>query len=176
LLECIAGLRRPASGRVRLGGEDVTQFPPGARGIGYVPQEGALFREMTVYEHLAFAPHLRGWPAPVIDERVRELAESLRLTHLLRSKPHGLSGGESQRVALGRALSFRPRVLLLDEPLASLDEPTRDEMIDLLKRLSAREGSTVLHVTHSRTEAERLADVTFRLEDGAISEFKRESS
>ena len=79
-------------------------------------------------------------------------------------------GPRAQRVALGRALSFRPRVLLLDEPLSSLDAPTRDEMIELLKRLCEHEQATVLHVTHSRYEAERLGDFVFRLENGLISQ------
>jgi ABC-type sugar transport system ATPase subunit len=168
LLECIAGLRSMAGGRIRLHGQDVTDWPPGARGVGYLPQDGALFRTMTVREHLAFALVIRGWTDERIAKRVRELAGWLGIDHLLDRRPVGLSGGEGQRVALGRALSFHPRVLLLDEPLSSLDEETRGQMIDLLKRLNQHENVTVLHVTHNRDEAERLGDVHFQLDKGEI--------
>jgi ABC-type sugar transport system ATPase subunit len=168
LLECIAGLRPMAGGRVRLHGQDVTVWPPGARGVGYLPQDGALFRTMTVREHLAFALVIRGWTDERIAERVRELAGWLGIDHLLDRRPVGLSGGEGQRAALGRALSFHPRVLLLDEPLSSLDEETRGQMIDLLKRLNQHENVTILHVTHNRDEAERLGDVHFQLDQGEI--------
>jgi ABC-type sugar transport system ATPase subunit len=168
ILECIAGLRRHTGGRIRLHGEDVTAWSPGNRGIGYLPQDGALFRTMTVRRHLSLALEIRRWSAEQIDRRVRELAAWLRIDQLLERSPRGLSGGEAQRAALGRALSFRPRVLLLDEPLSSLDEETRESMMDLLKRLREHESVTVLHVTHSRHEAERLGDVLFRLEKGLI--------
>ncbi len=168
LLECIAGLRRCSGGRIRLHGEEVASWPPGDRGIGYLPQDGALFRTMSVREHLAFAPRIRRWAAAQIEARVRELAGWLGIDHLLDRYPLGLSGGEAQRVALGRALSFHPRVLLLDEPLSSLDEPTRELLMDLLKRLHEHASVTVLHVTHSSREAERLGDVVFRLEKGRV--------
>ena len=103
----------------------MTRLAPADRGIGYVPQDLALFQTMTVREHLAFAQRIRRWDAGRIDARVHELAELLGLTRLLNRRPSGLSGGESQRVALGRALSFQPRVLLLDEPLSALDDDTR---------------------------------------------------
>jgi molybdate/tungstate transport system ATP-binding protein len=170
VLECVAGLRTPVSGRIRLHGHDVTDLAPGARGLGYVPQDGALFRTMRVRDQLAFALVIRHWPVRQIDERVKELAGWLGLEALLDRFTHGLSGGEAQRIALGRALAFHPRALLLDEPLSSLDEDTRGELTSLLKQLHARENLTVLHVTHSRSEAERLGDVIFRLENGKISE------
>ena len=168
VLECVAGLRTAAAGRVVLHERDVTELAPGARGVGYLPQDAALFRTMTVYEHLAFALRLRSWSSADIDARVTELARLLGIEHLLRRRPFGLSGGEAQRVALGRALSFHPRILLLDEPLSSLDEETRGQMSELLKRVHQAEGATVLHVTHSRAEAERLGDVHFRLEKGEV--------
>src|SRR5262245_12308476 len=169
-LECIAGLRTPASGRILLHGENVTELAPGARGLGYVPQDGALFPTMRVRDQLAFSLVIRHWPAQRIAERVKELAGWLELDALLDRWPYGLSGGEAQRIALGRALAFHPRILLLDEPLSSLDEETRGDLTSLLKQLHARENLTVLHVTHSSTEAERLGDVVFRLENGKISE------
>jgi molybdate/tungstate transport system ATP-binding protein len=168
ILECIAGLRRHTDGRIQLHGEDVTAWPPGDRGIGYLPQDAALFRTMTVRQHLSFALEIRRWPKEKIGERVQELAGWLSIDHLLDRFPLGLSGGEAQRVALGRALSYHPRVLLLDEPLSSLDEETREVMMDLLKRLHELERVTVLHVTHTMREAKRLGDVVFRLENGQI--------
>jgi ABC-type sugar transport system ATPase subunit len=168
LLEAIAGLRPIESGRIELAGRDVTRLAPGARGVGYVPQDAVLFRTMSVHDHLAFALRIRRVPERSIDERVRELADWLGLTHLLDRWPEGLSGGEGQRVSLGRALSFRPPILLLDEPLSALDEQTREQMVGLLKTIREHDAVTVLHVTHSRQEAERLGDVVLRLEDGRV--------
>jgi ABC-type sugar transport system ATPase subunit len=172
ILEAIAGLRPIVSGRIVLDNSDVSGWTPGARGIGYVPQDGALFPTMTVREQLGFALAIRDAPRPAIEKRTEELASWLGIHHLLDRKPHGLSGGEAQRVALGRALSFRPRYLLMDEPLSSLDESTRAQLIELLRHLRNHAPATVLHVTHSQTEAEQLADSIFRLEDGRIREEK----
>jgi molybdate/tungstate transport system ATP-binding protein len=170
ILEAVAGLRPITAGRILLGGRDVTDLPPGARGVGYVPQDAALFPTLTVGQHLAFALVIRRFSWPEIEDRVAELADWLGIAHLLDRKPFGLSGGEAQRVALGRALSFRPGILLLDEPLSSLDEDTRDQLVELLDRLR-REGTvTVLHITHSRREAEQLGDVRLRLDNGQVVE------
>lgn len=168
LLEAIAGLRPVAAGTIWLDDRDVTRLAPGERGIGFVPQDGALFRTMTVYNHLAFALTLRREKAATVRQRVEELADWLGLRHLLDRRPAGLSGGEAQRVALGRALSFRPKYLLLDEPLSALDEQTRGSIVGILDGLRKAGEVTVLHVTHSRTEAERLADVRFRIDDGRV--------
>jgi len=168
-LEALAGLRPIIGGAVRLAGRDVTSLPPAARHVGYVPQDGVLFETMTVRENLGFALTVRGDPREVIAKRVEELAAGLELTHLLDRRPRGLSGGEKQRAALGRALAFRPPVLLLDEPLGALDDDTRDHLIGLLSRMKQSRDATVLHVTHNRSEAERLGDIVFRLEDGRVS-------
>jgi molybdate/tungstate transport system ATP-binding protein len=170
ILEAIAGLRTIATGRITLGAMDATRLRPAARGIGYVPQDAALFPTMTVREHLAFALFIRQAPENVIEPRVDELAAWLGIKHLLERRPAGLSGGEAQRVALGRALSFRPRFLLLDEPLSSLDESMREAMVDLLRDIRNQENVTVLHVTHSQREADRLAEVLIRIEDGKLCE------
>jgi molybdate/tungstate transport system ATP-binding protein len=163
LLEVIAGLRAPVSGRVLLRGADVTGLSPAARGIGYVPQDAAVFRTLTVRENLAFALRVRKWPEADVTSRVAELADWLRLAGILDRPAVGLSGGESHRVALGRALAFRPDVLLLDEPLSSLDEPTRDDLIELLLALKTTRTAAILHVTHSSTEAARLGDEMVKL-------------
>ncbi|MGE3807544.1 MAG: ABC transporter ATP-binding protein [Gemmataceae bacterium] len=169
ILEAICGLKPMRSGSVRLHGRDVTGLRPAERGIGYVPQDRALFPTMTVREHLAFALVIRKWEQPAIAARVQELADLLGIVPLLERRPHGLSGGEAQRVAVGRALSCKPAVLLLDEPLSALDEETREEMCQLLTSVRAHTGVTTLHVTHSLGEAKRLAHKILYLRNGAIA-------
>lgn len=166
VLESICGLRRIESGRIQIHGVDVTDWPPADREIGYVPQDLALFPTLDVRQHLQFALRLRKQSTKHIQDRTDELAEVLGISHLLDRNIQGLSGGERQRVALGRALSFQPSVLLLDEPLSALDEETREEMQSLLRRIKRTAGVTILHVTHSREEAEALADCRIQLEDG----------
>lgn len=168
VLEILCGLRQPASGSVFIGEREVTHTPPGKRRIGYVPQDGALFPTLTVAEHLAFAPLLQKKTAAIIAEKTADLSERLGITHILNRKPQNLSGGEKQRVALGRALASEPKVLLLDEPLSALDEETRGEMAVLLKSVHQDHRLTVLHVTHLRSEAELLGDLILRLDQGRI--------
>ena len=168
ILEAICGLKPVAGGCIRLMDRDVTRLKPAVRGIGYVPQDGALFPTLSVREHLAFALSVRRWSQDAILERVDELAELLGLTRLLERTPHGLSGGEAQRVALGRALASHPSVLCLDEPLSALDDETRAEMCEVLLNVRKRTGVTILHVTHSLEEARRLADHVFVLQDGKL--------
>jgi len=170
ILEILCGLRPAQSGRVFIGERDVTDLPPGERGIGYVPQDGAMFPTMTVAEQIGFALRLRRKSASEIQDRVNELATHLGVAHLLDRLPQHLSGGERQRVALGRALAAKPSVLLLDEPLSALDEELRDDLATLLKKIQRDLGVTALHITHSRSEAARLADVLFRLDEGRVQE------
>ncbi len=170
LLEIICGLRVPRSGRVLIGDHDVTHELPAARGVGYVPQDGALFPTFTVREQLGFALRLRHRPAEEIAKRVTQLADELGVNQILDRLPQHLSGGERQRVALGRALSANPKVLVLDEPLSALDEELRDDLTALLKRIQREHAITVLHITHSRAEAAALADIVFRLNDGRVCE------
>lgn len=160
LMESICGLRSDGvvGGRILLGGEDVTNLPAGARGIGLVPQDVALFPTMTVREQLEFGPRLHRWKRAEMKERVEGLAEDLGLEKLLDRRPQGLSGGEARRVALGRALALRPRLLCLDEALTGLDEARHEEVLLVIRRMIEREGVTALHVTHSRSEAGALAD------------------
>lgn len=168
LVEIICGLRTPQSGQVWLNNRDVTRMPPGLRGLGFVPQDGALFPTLTVAEQIGFALRIQKAPSASIDSTVRELAAEMAITHLLDRRPPGLSGGEKQRVALARALAAKPGVLLLDEPLAAVDEDTQSDLIHLLKRTQQQHQITVLHVTHSRREAEGLADLHLRLENHAV--------
>lgn len=166
LLEAIAGLRPVAAGHVTLDGVDVTHAPPAARGVGYAPQDAAVFARLTVADNLGFALAVRRAPASLIRARVAELAADLGLTHLLDRRAADLSGGEAQRVALGRAVAHRPRVLLLDEPLSALDAATRDRVTAALARWHARDGFTALHSTHHPDDAAGLA--TARLDVGEL--------
>jgi ABC-type sugar transport system ATPase subunit len=170
LLECICGLRKVTEGNVFIQDQDVTKWTPGDRQIGYVPQDLALFPTLTVQGHLEFAMRLRRSSSVSIAQRTEELSDVLGIGHLLKRSVLGLSGGEMQRVALGRALSFRPAVLLLDEPLSALDESTRQEMHALLRRVKQSTGATTLHVTHSVAESDSLADRCFWLDANGIQE------
>ncbi len=168
LLEGICGLRSVRSGSIWIGDREVTNLPPGQRGIGLVPQDGALFDHLTVRQHLEFALEVRGWAPERRESRSQELAEWLGLTLLMDRLPAGMSGGERQRVALGRALAFHPPVLCLDEPLSALDDQTRGEIVAVLTEIRNRTGITILHITHNRSEAERLADRILHLRDGRL--------
>lgn len=172
LLEIICGLRPVSTGRVLVRGVDVTHWAPADRQIGYVPQDLALFPHLSVTAHLEFALRLRRQPRSIRQRRTAELAELLGIEHLLPRRIQGLSGGEAQRVALGRALAFRPAVLLLDEPLSALDTDTRGEMHELLRKVKTNTGMTTLHVTHNLEEAAALADRCFRLVGGQFLELK----
>ena len=176
ILEAICGLRNVIGGKVLIYDQDVTKFQPGDRGIGYVPQDLALFPTMTVQQNLEFALKLRKWSPADIVKRVEELSGELSIRHLLKRTIKALSGGESQRVALGRALSFRPSVLLLDEPFSALDEVTRAEMHGLLRTVTSTSGVTTLHITHSTQEAEALANRRLVLLGGTLSESVAEST
>jgi ABC-type sugar transport system ATPase subunit len=133
-------------------------------------QAGQILVNLNVRQHLEFALKLRRYPQSAMQRRVDELAEVLGIGHLLVRSVSKLSGGEAQRVALGRALSFSPKVLLLDEPLSALDEATRREMYTLLRRVQQATGVTTLHVTHSREEAQHLADRLFQLDQAGMVE------
>lgn len=175
ILESICGLRAIASGTIRLDSRDVTALPPADRRIGYVPQDLALFPHLSVRENLAFALRVREpqysdriEEIQSVDERIEELGELLGISDLFGRTTGGLSGGEAQRVALGRALAFRPTVLLLDEPLSALDEESRDEMHAVLRTVRQKARVTALHVTHHRDDAKALADVVFELRGGKV--------
>jgi ABC-type sugar transport system ATPase subunit len=168
-LEAICGLRRIEAGQIRIYGRDVTRFAPGERGIGYVPQDLALFPTMSVRQHLAFAPQIQGCSSAVVKDRIDRWASELGIQTLLDRSIHKLSGGERQRVAMGRALSAVPKVLLLDEPLSALDDQTRREMQGLLRSITRSTGVTTIHVTHQLQEAEVLANLRLELIDGVVS-------
>ncbi len=158
LLETLCGLRRAAAGRVLLNGRDVTPLPPRRRQVGYVPQDGALFDHLSVADNIGFAPRLRRAPAEERRATVRANAALLGIVHLLPRGVQGLSGGERQRVALARALAAKSSLLLLDEPVSALDEPTRNAVCRELKRIQRDLRLSVIHVCHSLEEATLLGD------------------
>jgi ABC-type Fe3+/spermidine/putrescine transport system ATPase subunit len=163
LLETVAGLRRSQAGRIWFGEREVTGQPPERRRAGLVYQDYALFPHLTVAGNIGFG--LRGRNG---GGRIGELANLVGIDGLLGRYPEGLSGGERQRVALARALAIQPEVLLLDEPLAALDGPTRLELQEELKRIQREMGTTVMHVTHDLDEALALGDRVAVLINGEL--------
>jgi len=157
LLECICGLITPREGRVSVGGVDMTGRPPEARGIGYVPQDFALFPHMAVGANIAYGLVERGLPRLAIEAKVREVATLLRIEPLLSRTPRHLSGGERQRVALARALVMDCRLLLLDEPFGAVDQLTKHELFPFITDIHERLGLTIVQVTHDFTETHALA-------------------
>ncbi len=173
LLEAIAGHANVRSGRVMLHGQDMTGVPPERRGLGFVYQQYHLFPHLSVRRNIGYglAVGRTGGRTDGSDGgRADELAEALGITHLLDRTVRGLSGGEQQRVALARALAPRPRILLLDEPFASVDPTTRHLLRRELRALHEREGITTLQVTHDFDEALRLGDLVAVLAEGRIAQ------
>ncbi|MEN9360146.1 MAG: hypothetical protein RL095_1681 [Verrucomicrobiota bacterium] len=169
LLEALCGLRPIDSGRIWCDGEEITGLPPSRRRLGYVPQDLALFQALSPRQNLVFALEIAGWTKAAIASRVEELCRPLKLEELIgRPSLQGFSGGERQRLALGRALALRPRLLLLDEPFAALDPELRQELGEMLRQLVREEQVTILMVTHSRAEAEVLGDSHWRLDQGVL--------
>jgi multiple sugar transport system ATP-binding protein len=159
-LRLIAGLERPDAGRVTIGGEGVTTQPPSARDVTFVFQQYSLYPHLSVYDNLAFPLRAPGrqMSRAAIDARVRETARLVRIDHKLDNRATRLSGGEMQRVAIGRALVRQPSIYLMDEPLSSLDAKLRAEMRLELKRIQRELGATLLYVTHDQVEAMTMAD------------------
>lgn len=153
VLEAIAGIVPVARGVIRVNGSDVTQQPPEKRGIGIVYQDFALFPHLNVTHNILYGRRYQKKKERLHHNRIRELMDATGIGHLRRRNVTTLSGGEKQRVALVRALSVKPSVLLLDEPLSALDRETRDDIRKLLKTLHRETGTTFLMVTHDFTEA-----------------------
>jgi molybdate/tungstate transport system ATP-binding protein len=166
LLEIVAGLIRPDAGRIFLNGKDITDVKIQKRNISLVFQNGTLFPHMTVFDNIAYPLRYIAGKSR-IPKLVDKLAEDLGVTNLLKRKPQTLSGGESQRVSLARAIASKPECLLLDEPLSSLDARSRPQMRTLLRKINA-EGQTIIHVTHDYTEAVSLGTHIAVMEEGTI--------
>jgi molybdate/tungstate transport system ATP-binding protein len=153
LLELLLGVHQPDAGRIFVGEREVTGLPPEKRGIGMVYQDYLLFPHLDVARNLAFGLRFRPGDPEQARRRVSEIGELLGIKHLLHRYPYTLSGGEKQRVAIGRALVTEPRVLLLDEPLSALDRGTAARLRSELKSLHSKQKLTILHVTHDLSEA-----------------------
>ena len=167
LLEVIAGLVKPASGTITLNGRDITHESIQKRKVGLVYQDMALFPHLTVKKNIAYPLRGKGLNRQDKLQRVENLAEITRVSHLLNRQPGTLSGGEAQRVALARILAADPELLLLDEPLASLDVKLRQELRELLKQIN-QNGKTIIHVTHDYMEAATLSKKIAIIENGKL--------
>ena len=170
LLRIAAGFSQPDAGRVLIDNADATAIPPGGRGMGFVFQSYALFPTKTVAENIGFPLAVAGERAATRRERVREVAALTGIDQLLDRYPHELSGGQQQRVALARAIAPRPRMLLLDEPLAALDAAIRKRLRDEIRALTDRIGITALYVTHDQEEALAISDRVVVMLDGRIEQ------
>jgi multiple sugar transport system ATP-binding protein len=169
-LRAVAGLEEIDTGEILLDGKPIQNLRAADRDIAFVFQNYALYPHFTVYENLAFPLRAVGTTKDKIDEIVKSVGRSLGITHLLRSRPSALSGGDMQRVAIGRALVRRPKALLLDEPIGSLDAKLRETMRMELKRLHIENGSTSIYVTHDQVEAMSLADRIVVMHDGVLQQ------
>jgi ABC-type sugar transport system ATPase subunit len=169
-LNMIAGLEEPTNGSVIIDEVVVNDLEPGERGLGMVFQNLALFPHMTVFENIAFGLRVQKVPEAAMRERVTRTAETFKIAHLLSKRPGQCSGGEAQRVALARTTITNPGVLLLDEPLSSLDAKLRVEMRTELKQLHKRLKSTFVYVTHDQAEAMTMADRIVVMRDGRVEQ------
>jgi len=170
ILRCIAGLETPDEGEIYIGDKLVNDLPPRDRDVAMVFQSYALYPHMTAFENIAFPLKMRGVPKDEIKRRVKEVAELLKISHLLDRKPKQLSGGEAQRVALGRAIVREPKVFLMDEPLSNLDAKLRVYMRAELKRLQQHLKITTIYVTHDQIEAMTMADEVAVLSQGVLQQ------
>ena len=169
-LRLVAGLERPDAGTVRMGDRDITLEPPSSRDVAFVFQQYSLYPHMTVFENLAFPLRspARRVPEPQVRARVQEIAELLHIEDKLTKRATQLSGGQMQRVAIGRALVRSPSIYLMDEPLSSLDAKLRAEMRVELKRIQRELGATILYVTHDQTEAMTMASTIGVIDRGCL--------
>lgn len=168
LLEVVAGFHIPREGRILLSRKDATEIPPEKRNIGFVYQNYSLFPHMTVEKNIAFGLKMHKTPKKEAEAKVREMMDTMHISHLAGRHPHTLSGGEQQRVALARALVIEPQILLLDEPLSALDPRIQDTLREELIRVHREQNVTTVHVTHDQTEALLLADRIAVMMEGKV--------
>jgi iron(III) transport system ATP-binding protein len=169
-LRIIAGFETPTSGRVLIGGQDVSHQPPHIRNTAMVFQSYAIFPHLTVAQNVAFGLEMRGVPKSDIPTRVCRILDLVELAGLEHRAPEQLSGGQQQRVALARAIITEPRVLLFDEPLSNLDAKLREQMRGEVRKLQRRLGITSVYVTHDQAEAMALSDRIIVMEAGRVQQ------
>jgi len=169
-LRMISGLEAVSGGQILLNGRDVTFAHPSARDIAYVFQFYALYTHMTAWENIAFPLQAQQLDGEEVRKRVAEVAEMLKISHLLKLRPGSLSGGDQQRVALARALVRRPAAFLMDEPLGALDADFREQMRAEIKRLHIRLHATSVYVTHDQVEAMAMADRIVVMSNAAVQQ------
>ncbi|GIO14200.1 sulfate/thiosulfate import ATP-binding protein CysA [Cohnella xylanilytica] len=170
ILRMLAGLETPDTGDIVFHGKRVNDLPPQERGIGFVFQNYALFKHMTVSENIAFGLEVKKWPKARIKERIAELVELTGLSGFEKRYPHQLSGGQRQRVAFARALAPEPQLLLLDEPFAAIDAKIRHELRSWLREMIDRLGITSIFVTHDQDEAIEVADQIMIINKGRLEQ------
>ncbi len=158
LIKSICGLISAEQGRIIIDGTDITKIEPKNRQIGYVPQDSALFPHLNVQRNLAFALEIAGAAHSEINHEIEKIVDTLNISHLLERSTVNLSGGERQKVALGRALLRKPKLLVLDEPVSALDEPARAEICRILRQVQQSFSLTTFHVCHSIAEARLVSD------------------
>jgi multiple sugar transport system ATP-binding protein len=169
-LRAIAGLETIDEGDILIDGKSVQHLKASDRDIAMVFQSFSLYPHMSVYENIAFPLKATRMSTTEVDKAVREIAKVLRITELLAKKPSALSGGDMQRVAIGRALVRRPKAMLMDEPIGALDAKLREEMRAEIKRLHLKQGSTTIYVTHDQIEAMSLADRIVIMHEGVLQQ------
>jgi len=168
VLRCIAGLTDITSGEIYIGNELVNKLPPKDRDVAMVFQNYSLYPHMNVYDNIAFPLKMRKVHKEKINESVRKIARLLTIDNLLERKPKEISGGQMQRVALGRALVREPKIFLMDEPLSNLDAKLRTEMRVEIKKLQEKVGITTLYITHDQAEAMSMADNVGVMDSGKL--------
>lgn len=170
ILETIAGLYKPDSGRIYFNEIDLTNEYPENREIGFVYQDYVLFPHISVKENIIFGLKQKKLSKSEINKKLDDILSMFNISHLINRKPLTLSGGEKQRVAIARAIITSPKILLMDEPLSSLDPKTKEEFIYMLKDIHNKRKNTVIHVTHDFNEALFLADKIAVINNGTIVE------
>src|SRR5215470_7902871 len=169
-LRAIAGLEEIDSGDILIDGEPVQQLEAGDRDIAFVFQLFALYPHLTAYDNIAFPLRATRESSAAVEAKVRQVARSLQIEHLLNKRPSALAGGDMQRVAVGRALVRRPKAMLMDEPIGALDAKLREEMRTELKRLHLENDQTTIYVTHDQVEAMSLADRIAIMDQGVLQQ------
>jgi ABC-type sugar transport system ATPase subunit len=168
LMKLICGLIQPLSGSICVNDCPLDGKPPWKRHIGYVPQDGVLFPNRTVHQNIGFGLEVSHMPRPDRDRAIDRITALLGISHLSERLPHGLSGGERQKVSLARALVLEPDILLLDEPVSAIDEQARDEVCQELQRVQEALGVTTIHISHNQEETRMLAHRVGILEQGRL--------